>query len=653
MQNVSEEKINSLESEVNSFYKELNNSVSWVNNHLKYEEKEEVSLMVKNIRRVVRKIGNSIHSKPVFAMYGASQVGKSYLIKNLLSSKGNSLKICNGDQKIDFLKDINPPGIGAESTGVVTRFTIDKPSDNDNYPIKINLLDVKDLIIILSDSYFSDIKKIEEYPKEANFIELIEDLENKFQTSDHVQEILSEDDVLDIREYFNQNFERYSHEIEGINKSRYWDRIGVIIEKIPSVYWKDTFGIFWGKNKFISALFSLLITELEKLKFARTIYAPFSAVLRGEGEILNVKKLKELYKNEKSTMVFCDGAEVSINESVLSGLSSELVLQISLEKPESKAFLQNTDLLDFPGARSRLEVESDTISNETTPDMLLRGKIAYLFNKYSSDFEINNLLFCINDKQLDVNELPGLLNSWIGNNIGATPEERFKTINHIPVSPLFVIFTFFNNQLNFDSTNDTEGEYDYKWDTRFRRFFENEIVTSSYDWHKNWSQNGTKFSNFFLLRDFKYSEDTYDGYEETGVEALIRPERQEFFTELGESFLSHPFVQEYFENPGLSWNESTQLNKDGSELIIKNLEPAANNFVKLNNYITLLQDNKKELLSSFSKYYHNNNLKDKRVLANNQANDFQVAMNRIIGKNPLYFSEFVKLIFLPENIAFN
>ena len=75
-------------------------------------------------------------------------------------------------------------------------------------------------------------------------------------------------------------------------------------------------------------------------------------------------------------------------------------------------------MLDFPGARSRLELNIDTIQEDAVPDMYLRGKVAYLFNKYSADYEINNLLFCQNDKQLDVNEIPTLLNDWIANNIG-------------------------------------------------------------------------------------------------------------------------------------------------------------------------------------------------------------------------------------------
>ena len=120
----------------------------------------------------------------------------------------------------------------------------------------------------------------------------------------------------------------------------------------------------------------------------------------------------------------------------------------------------------------------DDIDGEIIPDMLLRGKVSYLFNKYSDDFNINNLLFCTNDKQLDVNEIPSLLFNWITKNIGANSNERSNSLKESKVPPLFVVFTFFNNQLKYDTTNDFEyaedyKKLDYKWDTRFNRFFKN------------------------------------------------------------------------------------------------------------------------------------------------------------------------------------
>ncbi|MFM8317058.1 MAG: hypothetical protein ACKOAV_01625, partial [Bacteroidota bacterium] len=66
-------------------YTLANEADTWVNTNLTREEFFKASLAVRDIRRIVRKVVNSIDSKPVFALFGASQVGKSYLIKNILS----------------------------------------------------------------------------------------------------------------------------------------------------------------------------------------------------------------------------------------------------------------------------------------------------------------------------------------------------------------------------------------------------------------------------------------------------------------------------------------------------------------------------------------------------------------------------------------
>lgn len=74
--------------------------------------------------------------------------------------------------------------------------------------------------------------------------------------------------------------------------------------------------------------------------------------------------------------------------------------------------------------------------------MLRRGKVSYLFDKYSDSWRINAILFCKNMDKPE-SELGEVLNSWISNNIGATPEQRAKYISSTNfTSPFFIISTF-------------------------------------------------------------------------------------------------------------------------------------------------------------------------------------------------------------------
>lgn len=654
MKNFEQHILATLEKNASSFYNSIDNADKWVNKNLENEQKEAVSIKLKNKRRVVRKIIESIDSKPVFALFGGSQVGKSYLIKNVLSIDGAPLSIQLGNQEIDFLKDINPPGTGAESTGVVTRFTIDSASPFEEHPIRSKLLNTKDILLIICDSFFSDLKSIDSYPTIEEFSAHCSELKTRFESSNTVQDILVEDDVFDMKDYFEKNFYSVKFYTDNITKSHFWFEAGKLIAKIPVDSWVDVFSILWCKNQSYSELFSLLIQELRKINFVSEIYLEANTVLRGQGEILDVQRLKELFSQSANAQGKNKEGQVSeINISVISALSREVSLTCDPKLAEKKPFLNNTDLLDFPGARSRLEHTIDSITREAIPDLYLRGKVSYLFNKYSGDYEINNLLFCQNDKQLDVNELPSLLNDWINTNVGSNAFDREKNLANLPVSPLFIIFTFFNNQLKFDTTNDDKDDISYKWNTRFHRFFEQELVTVNHDWHKSWTTSKPLFKNFYMLRDYKYSEDLFSGFQEVGTETGIQPQRIDFIDRLKESFTQHEFVQKHFDHPEESFDQAALPNQDGGERIIKNLAPAANNYVKIKNYVTQLLHLQDEMIQLMAKYHYSDNVDEMRKKAISNSLKVQLEMNRAFSQRQEMFDRFLTLFMLSEVKVFN
>jgi len=647
--NIDQEVLSGLRCDGELLYDFSDAADKWVEKNLKHEQKIRVGAKMKDTRRIVRKVIKSINNKPVFALFGASQVGKSYLVKNLLSINGKPLEIILGNKKYDFLKDINPPGTGAESTGVVTRFSVENSNYPEGFPIMIKLLDVKDLIIILSDSYFSDINKLENYPSIDKFNEMAERIESFARPSQIKQEYFTEDDVWEIKNYFHSNFNLFHYYVNNIEESNFWFTLGKYASKIEYIDLINFLSILWNNNEYLSEVFRTLINALNRIDFMTTVYAMEDAVLRSGHAILDVQRLKEIFSSDKPIDIVNNSSiKYSIPSSILSALSSELTLSVGQEISDEKAFLQQTDLLDFPGARSRLDLAVDTINRDSVPDMLLRGKIAYLFNKYSSDYEINNLLFCTNDKQLDVNEIPTLLNDWICNNVGVNSADREQKLQGLSASPLFVIFTFYNRQLTYDSTND-DKDLTYKWNNRFTRFFENEIVSANYNWHKSWTSSNPLFKNFYLLRDFKFSGDIFEGFEENGIEKNVHESRIDYLKKLEESFLNYPFVIEHINNPKDLWNSASNPNSDGSDFIITNLEPAANNITKTKNYVGILEDNKEQLVSSLSKYFHSNDISEKRRIAFRKGSDLQLNLNRVFGKSPDLFSAFLNQLSLKES----
>ncbi|WP_312400187.1 virulence factor SrfC family protein [Sphingobacterium sp.] len=625
----------------------IQGSIQWVDKNLKYEERNKALLTLKNSLNTIKKVKSNIGNKPVIAVFGASQVGKSYLIKNLLSDTNRPFEIENDNKQYDFLKQINPPGTGAESTGLVTRFTIDQDPSFPDFPIKVNLLTPKDILLVLLDAFFLDLKKITSFPSKGDFEAHLKKLE--LEETETQQDFLTEFDVLEIKEYFEKNLSQHTILFEGLYETRFFERIGRIIRHYEVADWSRIFDILWNKEILLTELFINLINKLKMVQFARYGYIKFDNVLREGGAILDVKRLGELSADsERGSTIFklSNGSEIQIEVPALSALIAELVFSIPERLVESKEFLKYNDLLDFPGARSRLALDQSDISTKNIDAMLLRGKVSYLFNKYSLDFNINNLLFCTNDKQLEVNEIPSLLYNWIENNIGGSLEERSKSLQEACLPPLFVIFTFFNNQIKFDTTND--GEYlesaeklNYKWHTRFERFFEQEIVTQSRNWHTKWTTQENLFKNFYLLRDYKYSNDTFIGFEQEGEEIGIHPERENFLKVMKQSFTRYGFVQNHFQDAEKTWQQVASINHDGSALIIESLAKVSGNKTKINHNLQKLNTILTKIQRDLERFIHKDDVTVMRETQMRQVNQFQLAFNSALVKDLGLFNAFI------------
>src|SRR5690554_4901199 len=244
--------------------------IEWVETNLKYEEKKNLLLSIKNAKNTYRKIQNSIDDKPVMAVFGASQVGKSYLIQNLLSSQGRPFVIKNNDEDYDFLKHINPPGVGAESTGVVTRFTAEDKIKNQDFPLEIKLLSAKDVLLIICDSYFLDLKKIERGFNISEIDAHLKLFEDGY--TQNVQTYLTELDVLEVKDYFDNHLDKHTLLFEGLKNIRCFERIARMIGGYNPSQWPNIFDFIWNKNEELTKLYSKLINTLSTLDFELSAY---------------------------------------------------------------------------------------------------------------------------------------------------------------------------------------------------------------------------------------------------------------------------------------------------------------------------------------------------------------------------------------------
>lgn len=116
---------------------------------------------------------------------------------------------------------------------------------------------------------------------------------------------------------------------------------------------------------------------------------------------------------------------MSLPRPVVTALAAELRI-VCRERP--LPFFEQTDLLDFPGYRTRFKSDLKRFFRDA-PDrapreVFLRGKVDYLFQRYTGDLELTTMVLCIADSTLEVPSLPKAVESWVALTHGDTPEKR-------------------------------------------------------------------------------------------------------------------------------------------------------------------------------------------------------------------------------------
>lgn len=626
---------------------------------------------LKEYRRTLKRIANSLEENCSAAAYGESQVGKSYLMSSLLSTADSPFVITNNGKEYSFIDDLNPSGgntTKTESTGVITRFTINNDNEAMKNYVKVKNLSVADLLMLLVDSYYNDLKidstKVllsEQINSELKIIQHLWANKNTFS-----QDVLTEDDVKDLCDYIAQVL---GSNAVNITRSDFRKIVAPKIQFVSCENWVKIFSILWNKNEELSHLFSLLINEYKKIQFQTEIYVPFEAVLRDRGTLLKIEWLDSVcgLKHDTNTdILFTDVYSTqgqllanNFNKSSLSALIAELTFVLPKQIANDRRFLNKIDLLDFPGARSREKFKEQEIAT-VLPTILRRGKVAYLFNKYSRSLRISSVLFCHHNDQKNEPSLGETVNDWIETNIGKTPEERTEDLTRTNgVSPLFLIATKFNIELERtknDSATNVEllGEH---W-KRFKTVLPEIIKPAT--WFDNWVVRGglfrsEAFQSIYLLRDYYWSmkNQVFDGYNDKTkspeLSRHIHEDYPDYFINLENNFINNEFVQKHFANPKVSWDEVSSLNSDGSRAIIRDLDAISGvlDAARREKYLKELRTIKNEILAKLCTYYEPDNKEENNMKTRTIVGEIRRRLDSQIGKKPETFGYIIDQLMTP------
>lgn len=611
----------------------LDKAFDWAGEQSDEITKTSVTRALKTVSRSLTTIHRAVQKRPSIAVFGQSQVGKSYLVQNLTKpteEKFLKIKVDENEPEVNFLTEMNPDG-GKESTGLVTRFTTKKTNTPKSYPFSVELFGQLEIAAILLNSFWSDLKDYDSTLEDF----IVDDSKQllKELSKDNYYEDLDEYDIHYFVNYIYTNFSD-SFLIRELKKENYFKEL---IEALGGIKYNDRWKvlqILWGNNKFITELFKMLSEGIADLAFSKEVHVDLNALAPNTTTILDVERVRELFENrpvsEKIKVLTSQLKVVSINRSIISVLAKEVQLELanSFEEDEQRNFMNTSDVLDFPGSKSRERIPLKVFNSNSASQklqLLIRGKVSYLFDTYTNHLGVATLLYCMDDNPPEEKEAPNRLHKWVKKYVGDNIEDRSnklsKTLNILQnndlnveqVSPLLVVLTKFNQELNnvIPGKETSIETHDSKWLARLHENFV-EFMSRPVDdkWIKNWTKEQQTFKFIFPVRDPMYSQATFEGYELEKRETGIRLERKEAMNSIGISFRGSKFIQDHILEPNKVWNELSSPNGTGINYLSEHLKSSAHPEVTRTRFNFELNKINRELTSILKPYKVAGNISD-------------------------------------------
>jgi hypothetical protein len=587
--------------------------VGWIGDNEEQVKQDKHSLL-KECRKAAITAGRlkrAAERKMCVGIFGISQAGKSYLVSALARKEGRPLMANFDGQTVDFLDKINPEG-GGESTGLVTRFTVDRPETlPPGFPIEVRLLSELDVVKILINSYANDVYHADEEDERDhnrdNILGQVTALRDKLAEQPLGQ--VSEEDIYDLEDYCNGRL-LANPRIKALRRIGFWDQVADMAPRLQPDDRRRLFAIIWDDMAVYTGIYSRLQSALVSLGSEDTAYCSMDGLFTGAGDSLerhgnSIIAVGTLAAFDRGGAEAADpvavrtqgGREVNLKRSELTALIAELRIVME-EQPDD--FFDYTDLLDFPGARTRTPLPKTMVTEDAgnASELLLRGKVAYLFDRYNAEQELTSLLLCAGPENNEVEGIDELLFSWISATHGETPEVRTGK-----QTSLFTVLTKFDGV--FGESAGKKNPFPTRMDTSLL-----EPYCKRHDWPKSWDDAGA-FKGCYAVRNPKFKQDAmfvyasadkFDGdlyYTETGV----RDDKQQLVQELHDLFVGCDEVVAHFKDPERAWESLMTLNDGGIGYLVESLKPVCNPDIKREQVAARLDRLREQVAGRLQSFY--------------------------------------------------
>ena len=540
-------------------------------------ESDEFEML--QLRRLAGNLFTSAKVPVAAAVYGPSQVGKSLFVGRVLLPHSDMFSPLGRDEQhgepayykeLSFDDDLNPQSGSNEATALVTRFTTKDriaASVSPEYPVMVRALTRAEWLRVLARGFHGECQTPDIAWSQGELEELFEHIGRDYAGSEIDRRWRM--DLLDAFTYM-RNVDRRGYPAKEAILNGLLSRYPLTEDGYVAV----AAALFWDNWNCLTGLFTRINSFLTRI----TVGDHDPAILThwaGVRFLLDSQRAKVHERRNSKCFQHVDWKDIRLEErenwyvldwhpgrgdgneeleTIQAGML-ELVMPVLPHRlnDDWRKVIEQMDFLDVPGMRvGRQGTEEGKRTSADSLDeqmeIVKRGKVAYLFERYTEELQIQTLLLLLRGGNVEVsNQMKYHVSKWGKARYG---EKAWPSKVSDDVPALFVGMTGLDEEFRTreDGVINT-GLYD----TRLR-FFVDTLETVMTDF----GGKGRNFTNIYPIR--------YPGTWDTN-EAQRQEAGANKWDSARKAFLEASMVQAYVRSPELRWDTAMRDDDGGLSLI--------------------------------------------------------------------------------------
>ncbi|MGO9109381.1 MAG: virulence factor SrfC family protein [Thermoguttaceae bacterium] len=533
---------------------------------------------VLQLRRLAGSLYTSSKVPVAAAAYGASQVGKSLFMGQVLRPQSENYCPIGGDEtlgepayykNLSFDNDLNPQCGSQEATALVTRFTTKDrigAGVSPQYPVMVRALTRAEWLRVLARGFHAECKTPATTWQQTELETLFEDLARKF--PDQQVDRKWRMDILDAFSYMRAVDRRGFQATEAV--------INGLLSRYPlseDGYVAVAGALFWDNWPTLTALFVKIASFLKRITLGNhdpAIFCHWAGVRflldsqrskvyeRPNSKIWNHVAWSDIYLTPKEKYFVLEyrpnsGMGNEELETIQAGML-ELVMPVLPHRlsEEWRKVIEQMDFLDVPGMRAvRTGIEqgkrTSADSLEEQMEIVKRGKVSYLFERFVDELQIQTLFLLLRGGNLEVKaQMKYHVEKWGRARYG---EKVWPLRVQDEIPALFIGMSGLDEEFR----NREIFAEKILYDTRL-----NSILDTLGNVLTDFGGKGKAFTNVYPIR--------YPGTWDTNEEQRLA-DNPEKWDRARKAFLESELVKTYVRDPAVRWDTAMRDGDGGQSLI--------------------------------------------------------------------------------------